>query len=342
MQSSGVLLGAEQVSSLGLSWLLGSTLLLAGAFGSQANADSWTVTAGSISDQQAVFATVESVHVVAARTQLGGIITSFSVQDGDNVTAGQPIATVADSSMAAQQESLDADITGLNAQLSQANVDVSRDQQLIRSGAIAESTLDQATTAQHVAASALKAQIAARAALAQQIANGVVRAPVSGRVLLTPLTQGSVVLMGDSIATIAEQNYVLRLDLPEHFAPLLRTGSPVRIDNNGTAAFGQVVHIYPQIQNGMVEADASAPGLGSYFVGQRIQVWVLAGARPGIVVPAHFITTEYGLDYVDLQQADGSVIAVPVQRGEARPTPDLPDGVEILSGLHVGEVLAAP
>jgi len=59
-------------------------------------------------------------------------------------------------------------------------------------------------------------------------------------------------------------------------------------------------------------------------------------------VPQHFLTTQYGLDYVDMRQADGSVIAVPVQRGEARPTPDLPDGVEILSGLHAGEILVAP
>jgi RND family efflux transporter MFP subunit len=299
-----------------------------------------------ISDQTAVFATVESTHVAAARTQLGGTVVTLSVHEGDDVRAGQTIAEVADSTLAEQLNSIDADISGLRAQLYQAKMDLARDQQLIASGAISRSVVDQAKTAVNVNASDLASRIAARAALAQQVANGGVLAPVSGRVLQCAVTQGTVVLSGDTIATIADRNYVLRLEVPEHHAVLLRPGDAVRLepDDTGTLipVFGKITLVYPQIENGRVEADATAPDLGNYFVGQRIQVWLYAGERPGLVIPAKFIETSFGLDYVNVYQPDGSVIAVPVQRGAPQPTTAIPDGLEILAGLHAGDVLALP
>ncbi|MDD2795183.1 efflux RND transporter periplasmic adaptor subunit [Acidocella sp.] len=303
----------------------------------------FTVATGLITDQKAVFATVESAHVVPARTRLAGTIVSLSVRDGDAVTAGQTIATVADSAMAQQLQSLNASITGLRAQLAQASIDLARAQRLIGSGAIARATLDQAQTAQNVASSSLKSQIAARNALAAQIANGAVLAPVSGRVLHRPVTQGSVVVTGDTIATIAEQDYVLRLEVPEYHSRIMHVGDLVRISDTGnTPEFGKITLIYPQIQNGDVQADATSPGLGDYFVGQRIQVWISAGQRPGLVIPASFIESRFGLDYVELKTPNGHSIAVPVQQGAPHPTPSMPDGVEILSGLQPGNVLTAP
>lgn len=330
-----------------LSWAAFACLAAGQAFAQTAPVPaSFTVAKGMIADQKAVFATVESTHVVPARARLGGTVTELDVQDGDAVTAGQVIATVVDPAMPEQLHSLDEQIVGLRAQLAQTNIDLTRAQTLIHEGAVSRSMLDQAQTAQNVATSDLKAHLAARAALALQIADGAVLAPVSGRILLTPVTQGSVVLNGDTLATIAEANYVLRLDVPEYHAQFLKLGEPVRLDEGSTpstsVAFGKIMLIYPLIQNGRVEADASAPGLGSYFVGQRIQVWLFAGLRPGLVVPQHFLESRFGLEYADMRNPDGSVIAVPVQRGEAQPTPDMPDGVEILSGLKPGEVLVQP
>jgi RND family efflux transporter MFP subunit len=322
-------------------WLLCLSLVLwaAPAWAGQ----KFIVAPGLISDQKAVFATVEAAHVVLARTQLGGTVAMLNVQAGDTVGAGETIANVVDPGLAEQLHALDAEITGLTAQLAQAKMDDARDQALIRTGAIAQSTLDAGETAVNVADSGLKSRIAARAALAQQITDGAVLAPVSGRVLATSVTQGSVVLAGNCIATIASQNYVLRLDIPERHARFLHLGDPVRLDDGeGGAQFGRIVLIYPQIQNGLVEADATAPELGNYFVGSRIQVWMFAGTRPGLVIPARYIETLYGLDYVNLRNPDGSMIAVPVQRGEAQPTPALQDGIEILSGLHDGDVLVPP
>lgn len=307
---------------------------------------SFTVSAEQIADQKAVFATVESTHVVPARARIGGTVTMLSVQEGTRVTAGQTIAIVTDPTLAQQLQALDAEITGLKAQLSQSNIDLARAQSLLRSGAVSRSVFDQAQTSVNVANSSLSAKIAARESLAQHINEGAVLAPVSGRVLHTPVTQGTVVLTGDTIATIAEQDYILRLDVPEYHARFLHLGDPVRLDPGGSPSaaetFGKISLIYPQVQNGRVEADATAPDLGTYFVGQRIQVWIFAGFRPGMVIPSSYIETRFGLDYVNLRTADGKAIAVPVQRGAPQPTPAMPNGIEILSGLHPGDVLLPP
>ncbi|GAN80879.1 efflux RND transporter periplasmic adaptor subunit [Acidocella aminolytica] len=302
---------------------------------------SFTVTKTTIADQKAVFATVEAANVVSARTRIGGTLISFLVQDGDEVTAGQQIAMVTNPVLAQQLKALEADISAAQARLAQANIDFVRAQTLVHSGAISRSIYDQAQTELSVAQSTLKAKIAARDTLTQHINEGAVLAPISGRVLTTPVTEGSVVLPGDSVATIAEKNYVLRLDVPEYHATFLHVGDPVRIDENGHAAFGKITLIYPQITNGRVIADASAPDTGSYFVGARVQVWIYAGSRPGIVIPETFIDTRFGLDYADLKTKTGA-IAIPIQRGAPQPTPSLPNGVEILSGLTPGDVLLPP
>ncbi len=318
--------------------------LLAGLFGAHAALAApatFTVATSSIADQKAVFATVEAAHVVQARARISGTLVSFQVQDGDEVQAGQKVAMVADPAMVQQLDALTADIAAAKAQLAQAEIDYRRAAILVHSGAVARSVFDQAQTGVAVAQSALRAKIAAHAALAQQIGEGAVLAPISGRVLTTPVTQGTVVLPGDVVATIAEKNYVLRLDIPEYHAPLMQVGDLVRLDENGAPLFGKITLIYPQIANGRVEADATAPDTGNYFVGARVQVWVSAGTRPGIVIPENFIDTRFGLDYADLQ-TPGGAIAIPIQRGAPQPTPGLPNGIEILTGLAPGEVLLPP
>ncbi|MBB5373403.1 efflux RND transporter periplasmic adaptor subunit [Acidocella aromatica] len=311
------------------------------AASAQAQPASFTVATASIADQKAVFATVEAAHVVPARARIGGTLTSYEVKYGDSVQAGQRIAMIADPAMIQQLQTLDAGIAAARAQLAQANIDFARAQKLILTGAVSRAVYDQAQTGVSVATSTLKAKRAERDTLAQQINEGAVYAPVAGRVLLTPLTQGTVVQAGDSVASIAEQDYVLRLDVPEHHIDYLHVGDMVRVAGD-KPLFAKIVLVYPQVANGRVEADAIAPDVGDYFVGQRIEVWVYVGSRPGVVVPASFIDTRFGLDYADLRAPDGHAIAVPVQRGMPQPTPELPDGVEILSGLKTGDVLLPP
>jgi RND family efflux transporter MFP subunit len=307
---------------------------------------SLTVQPRQLADEKAVFATVESQNVVPARARIGGTIVELSVRDGDEVKQGQTIALVGDEKLQLQLRSLDAQITGLRSTLAQAQVELNRADSLARTGAGSRQALDQARTAVDVANSALAARIAERAVVEQQVTEGAVQAPTSGRVLQVPVTTGTVVLPGDAVARVAEGNYVLRLSVPERHAKFIREGDRVRLDGADLGAsgpvFGTVVLVYPQIQEGRVLADAAVPGLGGYFVGQRIRVWIAADARTGYVIPDSFVHSRFGLSYVTRRVADGGKEEIPVQRGRDTPTPDMPNGVEILSGLKPGDVLVAP
>jgi multidrug efflux pump subunit AcrA (membrane-fusion protein) len=287
------------------------------------------VAPATVADQKAVFATVESRNVVPARARIGGTVAELTVQEGDRVERGRIVATIGDEKLVLQMKSLDAQIAGLEAQLQQAQTDLTRSETLLERGTIPRTRLDEIRTAHN-----------------EQRAEGSVLAPTSGRVLRVPLTAGAVVLPGEPVAMIAEGGYVLRLRVPERHARFLKAGDPVRVDGaelgESTARFGSIRLVYPQIEDGRVVADAAVEGLGDYFVSERLRVWIAAGERTAFVIPATFIRTLFGVDYVRVQEGAATAIDVPVQRGRALPRPDMPDGIEILSGVRPGDILVRP
>ncbi len=310
-----------------------------------AMAETLTVTQQAVADEKAVFATVESISVVPARSRIGGTVAQLSVREGDRVTAGQAIATIGDEKLVLQMKSLDAQIEALQAQANQAQLDFTRTEGLVERGILPRVKLDEQRTALNVADNSLRAKTAERAVINEQLNQGQVLAPADGRVLKRLITVGSVVLAGDPIVTVAQQNFKLRLRVPERHARFLKAGDKVRVDGaelvGEASRWGVIDLVYPQIEEGRVIADATVEGLGEYFVGDRLRVWISGGQRPAFVIPASYVKTRFGIDYVQLQKADG-LIDVPVQRGRELPTQALPDGLEILSGIRAGDQLVRP
>jgi RND family efflux transporter MFP subunit len=299
-----------------------------------------------VPDQKAVFATVESRRVVPARARIGGTVAELAVREGDHVELGQAVATVGDEKLGLQLKSLDAQIAGLDAQVAQTQADLTRAEGLFATGTVARTRLDEVRTAFNVASNAQRARVAERSVVQQQLSEGRVLAPAAGRVLRVPLTVGTVVMSGESVADIAEQNFVLRLRVPERHARFLKAGDAIRVDaaelGESEPRFGTIALVYPRIEDGRVVADATVQGLGDYFVSERIRVWVSAGDRTAFIVPARFLTTRFGVDYVRIRTARNGDVDIPVQRGRDLPRPDLPDGIEILSGLSAGDRLVNP
>ena len=326
--------------------ILALAAMLALVAGQAIAADTFTVEPQKIADEKAVFATIESTNVVPARARIGGTVAELTVKEGDRVTRGQVVGVVGDEKIVLQMKSLDAQIAGLEAQLAQTQSDLARAEDLFSKGTIPKTRFDEARTAFNVATNAHRARIAERSVVEQQLSEGKVLAPAAGRVLKVPVTVGTVIMPGETVATVAEQNFVLRLRLPERHAQFLKVGDSVRIDGDELgkkgALFGTVRLVYPQIEDGRVVADAQVAGLGDYFVGERIRVWISGGDRESFVVPASFIITRFGIDYARVREDDKTVIDVPVQRGRELPRPDMPDALEILSGLRAGDVLVRP
>lgn len=299
-----------------------------------------TVAITKIDDMKAVIATVEPVRELVARARIAGTIVSLKVKEGDRVTAGAEVAAVADQKIALQIEAIQSRIRSAEAQQKQSKIDFNRVQELQRRGVSSQAQLDQARTALDVAERNLAAIKSDRDVIVQQAAEGAVLAPGAGRVLKVPVSDGRVVMAGETIATLAEDNYILRLSLPERHAQSLRAGEKVEIGSRGAEETavekriqGTVRLVYPEIRGGRVIADVDVQGLGDYFVGERTRVYVSTGKRDAILVPKDYVASRAGLTYARLE---GGAL-VPIQTGETRP-----DGIEVLSGLKPGDIVVKP
>ncbi len=314
--------------------------VLAQFFATTSLSAEYTTRTTSIEDRKAVIATVEPVHQLAARARIGGSIVSLDIKEGDEVASGAKLAVIANQKLAIQMQSFDQRIKSLQAQRDKAKDDFDRAQELLRRGTTTRVMFDQAKTALDVAERNIAALQSDRKVTEQTAAEGIVLAPGAGRVLAIPVSVGRVVMPGETIATIAEDRYILRLQLPERHAKFMRAGDAVTIGARGLKTDadegrreGRVRIVYPEIQGGRVIADVEVEGLGDYFVGERTRVFVPTGRRDAIVIPFEAVYRRAGVNYVRLQ--DGSEVVV--QPGERRP-----EGLEILSGLRDGDVLVTP
>ena len=285
-----------------------------------------------------MIATVEPVHQLVARARIGGTIASLAVREGDDAAAGEKIAVVADPKLLLQMQSLESRIASQESQRDKAKADFDRAVELERRGVSTQVQADAAKTTLDVAERTLAAMGSDRDVVAQQMSEGAVLAPGAGRVLRVPVSEGSVVLPGETIATLAEDRYILRLQLPERHARFMRAGDAVQIaarglDEGGATREGRVRLVYPEIEGGRVIADVEVSGLGDYFVGERTRVTVNTGMRRAIVVPRAYVYRRAGVDFVKL--ADGSEVVV--QLGAEQDS-----NVEVLAGLKDGDRLVSP
>lgn len=314
------------------------SLLVLACLTHAASAGEITVARRSVDDYKAVVATVEPGRLLTARARIGGIVEQLKIKEGQTVEAGAEIALIADQKLQLQIRGLDQRIKSQQAQRDQARADAERYQELVRRGAGTQTQADQSRTALDVAERVLSALNADRDVILQQMNEGGVVAPGKGRVITLPVVEGQVVMPGETIATIAVDGMILRLQLPERHARFLRAGDSVTIAGRGetdpnTMQKGKIRIVYPDVQGGRVIADVDVEGLDDYFIGERTRVLVPTGQRDAIFIPKAALTVRAGVWFVKLKT--GSEIAV--QPGETRG-----HDIEILSGLKAGDVVVTP
>ncbi|WP_156520859.1 efflux RND transporter periplasmic adaptor subunit [Magnetospirillum moscoviense] len=295
-----------------------------------------TIEVRPLDDVKAVFATVESVDEVLARARIGGTVSALLVDEGTQVKAGERIAAVGDPKLALTTAGIAAKLKASEAERDLAAIEHRRAQDLLAKGAATKARVEDAATRLEVANRAIAAIRAEVQVSAERSGEGAVLAPKAGRVLKVHVTEGSVVLPGETIATIAAENYVLRLALPERHARFIKQGDSVEVGARALGAAdaalrpGTVRQVYPRIEDGRVFADVAVEGLDSFFVGERVPVHISTGKRPAIIVPREAISRRMGVDLVTVK----GVGAVAVQLGA--PTAD---GIEVMSGLKSGDVV---
>lgn len=315
-------------------------LLLAGlaslCFASWAAAGTLVVQPVVVLEWKAVYGRVEARDSLSARARVGGTLVSLDVSEGDAVKAGQRIAIVRDDKVDFQISALDAQMKVLEAQLLNAEADLTRGQTLVDKGVTTSQRLDQLRTQVDVFRNQIAATEAQRQVVIQQGAEGDVLAPADGKILTVPVTKGSVLMAGETVATLGGGGFFLRLSIPERHATLLESGATLAVETTGGPLDGRLAKIYPQIEGGRVTADVEVPGLPTDFVDARLLVRVPVGTRQAMLVPANAVTSRSGIDTLRVTSGTGE-IARTVMLGERYGS-----DVEVLSGLAAGDTVVLP
>lgn len=294
----------------------------------------------NIADMKPVAGEVTTRDMGMATARIGGTLVRLNVREGATVGAGQVIGIVRDDRINLQTAGFEAMVRAAEAEAERARADLARTRTLFDRGIYAQAKLDQMAAAARAAEGNLEAARAQRAASAESGAQGAILAPTAGRVLKADVPVGSVVMPGQSIATVTSGPLVVRVQLPEGQARALRVGTRVEMTPNGPGGdvvMAQVAQVYPAVDAGQVVADIDASGLDASLIGRRIGVRLPVGERQAIVIPATYVVSRFGVDYVRLVRR-GTVADTPVQ---IAPGPSVSE-VEVLSGLVAGDRIVAP
>ena len=130
--------------------------------------------------------------------------------------------------------------------------------------------------------------------------------------------------------------------MPERHAGQIHEGETLNLrlpSRNGEVHQASIVKIYPELRNGAVIADAVVEHALSALVGERVDVLAPVGERRALLIPAEYIDTRYGVDFVRIHVGD-YVIDAPVALASTQA--DSGGNVEILSGLRPGDVIEKP
>ncbi|MCW3837432.1 efflux RND transporter periplasmic adaptor subunit [Sphingomonas canadensis] len=297
-----------------------------------------TVQLSQVAQQKPLAAEIATRDQAEALVRIPGTLVDLRVREGDMVTRGQRIGTVTDSRLGYETAAYGAQAAAASAQADAARAELARIEYLFKRGVYAQARLDQARAAARSADAQVRAAREQQSASAATAGQGAIIAPATGRVLRADVPQGSVVAPGMSVATVTSGPPILRLDVPQSLARSLRPGAVVTVQDESPLGGkqGTIVQLYPAVAGGRVRADVEVPGLTTDLVGMRVSVLVDTGSRPGITIPRRFVSTRFGIDYVDVLAKDGSAASVPVQTA-----PGAGGSVEILSGLKPGDVILA-
>ncbi|SIO41680.1 RND family efflux transporter, MFP subunit [Rhodovulum sp. ES.010] len=298
-----------------------------------------TLSRVEITEWKAVYGQVETRDRVPARARIGGTLVELRVTEGDRVEAGQEIALVEDDKLSFRLRAIDAQLRALDTQLETATTDLDRGAALRERGVITQQRLDQLRTRVAELEGQIESTRAERRVVEQQVAEGAVLSPDTGVVLSVPISLGSVITPGETVAEIGGGGVFLRLAIPERHATTLTEGDEITLGAGSgmDGQTGRLAKVYPQIEGGRVVADVEVDGLDGRFVGRRVPVRLPVGTRAALLVPPDAVLRAGGLDFVAVAGEGGAVRRAVVPGGIVRH--DGAEWREILSGLSAGDTV---
>jgi RND family efflux transporter MFP subunit len=304
------------------------------------------VARGAISDLVTVTGTVAALpnQDVKVSSLVAGRIARLRAAEGDRVSAGQIIAEIEDRPYRDQLQQAEAAVEQAKANLENAELSRTRNEDLFKRGIAARKDLEDARTQVSVQQATLR-QAEAQLALAElQITRTEVHSPLNGTVVKRFASDGEQV-DGTAAQPIAEVANLDRVELygnvPAAYLGRIHVGEtlPVTTDAAPGKTFdGRIVAVSsavdPASNLGLVRIRLANPS-GVFRLGMFLTAQLAVETHPSaLVVPSQAI-------YRD-EKGQPRVFRVQGETAEAAPVTlglESSQRVEILSGLHEGETI---
>jgi len=269
---------------------------------------------------------------VMLRAETTGSVAEIQFQEGQAVEQGQVLLRLDDSLLRAQLQQAEANLTLKQSQYARA-------QQLSQEGFISAQARDEVASELAVA----RAQVA----LAQaQLDKTVIQAPFDGVLGFRYVSVGDYVAPGTDLVRIeAVDPLFVEFQIPEHYLPMVRTGTPVvlRFDAFKHEFFpGQVDVIDPAIdsQGRSLRLRARVPNPDGHLrPGLFARVQVQLERHEAVMVPEAAIAPSAGEQYIFVLQPDNTVkrqaVGIGIRRGGWVEVSGIQAGQDVLiSGLQ--------
>ena len=275
---------------------------------------------------------VLSLQSVVIRPQVDGVLTRVLVKEGQQVKAGDLLATLDDRSIRASLEQTRAQLAQSKAQLDVAQLDLKRYRQLTEDNGISRQTFDQqqalvkqlAATAQGNEASINAAQV--------QLTYTQIRSPVTGRVGIRNVDEGNFLRVSDASGLFSVTQIdpiAVEFSLPQQMLPTLQglvaehTPAAVKAYQGDGAANGLLLGegtlslIDNQVSAGTGTIRAKAQFSNpreQLWPGQLVTVKIQTGIeRNALKVPPQVVQRGVDQHFVYRLTADNTVEVVPVK-----------------------------
>jgi len=268
---------------------------------------------------------------VAVTAPFDGAIVRLHVIQGQQVSAGQALATV----RSREPLQYGAELARAQARLGLAEASAARTRQLVQEGIVAGARADEMNAAIRVA----RTDVAENARILRQAgasASGEVtlRAPIAGRVAAMTAQVGGPV-MATSAPFVIENSSAFTLDmqLPERLAGQVRPGMRIAVPATGAMPelTGSILSVGSSLDPATrsIIAKARIDGTPPLVAGKSVMVVIYHdSAQPGVSVPSRAMTTIDGKPHVLLQTGKGFAPRAVTVAGQSGDRTILSDGLK--------------
>lgn len=296
---------------------------------------------------------VLSLQSVVIRPQVDGILTRVLVKEGQQVKAGDLLATLDDRSIRASLEQAKAQLAQSRAQLEVAQLDLKRYRQLTEGNGISRQTYDQQQALVNQLNATLLGNQASINAAQVQLSHTQIRSPVTGRVGIRNVDEGNFLRVSDAegLFSVTQIDPVaVEFSLPQQMLPtlqgLIASSSSAAVQaylgdggNGLLLGEGELALIDNQVSatTGTIRAKARfANPKELLWPGQLVTVKIQTGIeRASLKVPPQVVQRGIDQHFVYRVTADEKVELVPVK------VLYQDSDMTLISGPQAGDVLVS-